>query len=225
MEMGHGVIWFKGIRGANSYGYVTGEGIAVIDTGLAGNGKRILSQIQDLGMGPGQVRQIILTHHDMDHAGSAAELRDATGAQIAVHREDAPGLKEREAQRKVKGLPGAVLGLLKRFIKFQPFDPDIILEDGDEIGGLKVIHCPGHTKGSICLYKPGVVLVTGDAVLGDRKGGAKGPSEALSADIVQARQSLKRLTGLEYSMLLPGHGRPVLLNPTVAVRGLADHDL
>ena len=79
MEIAPGVIRFGGIRGANSYGCLTGEGIAVIDTGLPGSGKRILGQIRDLGIDPGQVRQIILTHSDIDHAGSAAELRLTTG--------------------------------------------------------------------------------------------------------------------------------------------------
>jgi glyoxylase-like metal-dependent hydrolase (beta-lactamase superfamily II) len=221
MEIAPGVIRFRGVRGANSYGCLTGEGIAVIDTGLPGSGKRILGQIRELGMSPGQVRQIILTHSDIDHAGSAAELRLTTGAPVAVHREDARGLEERSAQKRVKGPGGLLLRLLKAFIEFSPVAPDILLEDGDEIAGLTVIHCPGHTKGSICLYKPGAFLITGDAVLGDRKGLVKGPSRALSADIGQARESLKKLTELEYDILLPGHGKPALRDPSAALRELA----
>jgi hydroxyacylglutathione hydrolase len=222
VEIGPGIIWFENVRGANSYGFQDGESIAVIDTGTPGGGKRILEQIRKRGKGPGDVRHIILTHSDFDHAGSAAELREATGAKVAIHRADAEGIKDQKAQKRVKGVRGALIGLVKRFMPFRPVEPDIILEDDDEIGGLRVVHCPGHTAGSICLYKAGVALFAGDAVLGNNKGGVRGPSEAFSADILRARQSLKRLVPLDYPILLPGHGKPVLRAASASLRNLPD---
>lgn len=224
-EIAPGIVCFSGIMGANSYAYQTGDEISIIDTGLPGCGKKIIGQIRDLGWDQNNVRQIILTHTDIDHCGSAAELSEITGAQIAVHCLDAPGLREQKAQRKVKGPTGLLLGMMKTFIRFKPANPDIILEDGDEVGGLSVIHCPGHTSGSICLLKSGVVLFAGDALLSGRKADAIGPSKRFSADIAQAWLSVKALSLLDYDILLPGHGKPVIHGASYKVKSLVENAL
>ena len=73
-------------------------------------------------------------------------------------------------------------------MRFQPIKPDIILKDGDEIDHLRVIHTPGHTEGSICLYKTGDVLFAGDAVRTDRRGNLKLP---LKCDDAQCARGFK----------------------------------
>ena len=86
--------------------------------------------------------------------------------------------------------------------------PDIILADGDTIGDLTVIHTPGHTPGSICLYsEPDKVLISGDTVFTD---GAFRPLRFPRRE--QGRRLRDPSTGSRRSMskgLYPGHGEPV----------------
>jgi glyoxylase-like metal-dependent hydrolase (beta-lactamase superfamily II) len=107
-----------------------------------------------------------------------------------------------------------------RLVNFRPVKPDIILKEGDEIEDLRVIHTPGHTEGSICLFRPGKVIFTGDALLSDRNGNAKPLSRMMTLDMVKAKQSLKKTSKLEFDILLPGHGRPVLHDASQRVKHL-----
>ena len=102
----------------------------------------------DAGLLPMAIREykagidtIVLTHCHFDHIAHVKEIAHMCKAKIAIHHEDAAGLVE-DAK-----------SLSMHFGSRSPgIAPDIILNDGDTIGGLRVIHTPGHTPGSICLY-------------------------------------------------------------------------
>ena len=87
-----------------------------------------------------RIRTILLTHGHVDHVGGAAELKEAVGAPVLIHRLDAPGLG---------------------------FEPDDELEEGKEITvgkvRLSVLHTPGHTPGGVSFHAPGAVF-TGDTL-------------------------------------------------------------
>jgi len=63
---------------------LVGDRVVIVDTGVGGQAERILERIAEEGHAPGDVSLILLTHGHGDHAGSAAALRDATGAPIAL---------------------------------------------------------------------------------------------------------------------------------------------
>jgi glyoxylase-like metal-dependent hydrolase (beta-lactamase superfamily II) len=85
--------------------------------------------------------------------------------------------------------------------------PDIVLSDGDIIGGLTVIHTPGHTLGCICLWsEPDKVLISGDTVFTD---GAFGRYDFPGGSRQALEKSLDRLLPLDVEGLYPGHGEPV----------------
>lgn len=220
MEIKPGIHLLEGIRGANSYLYITDEGILVIDTGMPRNGERILKQIRALDKAGKGVKLIVLTHSDIDHSGSAAELKRMTGAKIAIHGGDAPSLSGDKELKKVRGLLGMIFKLTMRFMRFQTVKPDIILKNGDDIENLKVVHTPGHTAGSICLHKSGDTLFAGDAVRTNKTGDLKLPSSAMTLDMKEALESVKKMAKLEFDVLLPGHGRPVLHDAALKVRRL-----
>ena len=94
-----------------------------------------------------QVKQIVITHAHIDHVGGAMKLRAATGAPILLNQNDQALLKMLDMQAAWVGMrsPGAVA-------------IDESIGDGDRIqaGGLEasVMHTPGHTEGSVCLYFP-----------------------------------------------------------------------
>ena len=162
---------------------------------------------------------IILTHYHLDHAGSAAELKRATGARLAVHRADAPYVS-REL---------AVLRRASRYQRFlttflsEPAEVDISLNDSDELsplGGLRVIHTPGHTPGSISLLSAQRgLLIVGDAMNHWWGRGLSAPIAC--ANKATARLSIKRLAELDFDILCLGHGKAVIDGASVKVRKLA----
>jgi len=179
-----------------------------------------LRQITVLNKATEEIKLIILTHSDIDHSGSAAELKRITGAKVAIHSGDAPSLSGEMELKRVKGFIGVLFRLMARFMKFQTIKPDIILKDGDEIDNLSVIHTPGHTKGSICLHKANDVLFAGDAVRTDNRGNLKLSPRAMTLNAQEALESVRKIAGLEFDVLLPGHGKAVLHDASVKVNKL-----
>jgi hydroxyacylglutathione hydrolase len=127
---------------------------AVIDPGQ--DALAILAEIEAMGLSM-SIRYVLNTHAHWDMVSANAEVMDATGAKLAVHRDDVPLLHARG---------GADL----RGIEVKPSpEPDIRLRDGQVIRigklALKVLHTPGHTPGHVSYYeaKAGVVF-TGDTL-------------------------------------------------------------
>jgi hydroxyacylglutathione hydrolase len=210
MEITPGIHRIDGVRGANAYLVVREEGMLVIDTGMPGNARRIAAYVGGLGRNLSDIKLILLTHADLDHVGSAAELKRMTGAKIAIHADDAPILRGKESFKTLKGPLGFVASLATRLVPFRPADPDIILTADSEIEGFRIVHVPGHTNGSICIYKPGQAIFVGDALRSDSRGNPKPPSRMSSLDDVKARASLAAISALDFDTLLPGHGTPVV---------------
>ena len=82
-----------GVRGAQAYLHQSREGLAVIDPGYTGSFRAVCRFVQQQGLGG--IDWVILTHHHIDHAGTAFALCQATGARLAVHQADAPYLQPR----------------------------------------------------------------------------------------------------------------------------------
>jgi glyoxylase-like metal-dependent hydrolase (beta-lactamase superfamily II) len=218
MRINQNVYLFEKIKGANSYLYISDNNeISIIDSGMPGNAFKILSQISEIGISLERIKYIILTHADIDHRGSVADLKNATRAQVAIHEKEVPYLLG-EKKKKRKGILGLIFGILSKIMKAQPISPDIILKEGDLIGGLKVIHCPGHTEGSISLYNEESVLFSGDAIITDKYSNIKGFSKVFTPDTVEATNTIKKIKRLKFKVLLPGHGSPVLRNASDKLR-------
>jgi glyoxylase-like metal-dependent hydrolase (beta-lactamase superfamily II) len=69
---------------SNVYLVVNSQDLYVVDTGTKGQAEKIVAYIEGLGRKPGDVSVIILTHYHMDHAGSAKELQQLIGANVAA---------------------------------------------------------------------------------------------------------------------------------------------
>jgi glyoxylase-like metal-dependent hydrolase (beta-lactamase superfamily II) len=209
MEIAPGIHLVEHVRGANSYLVSTSEGDAVIDTGMPGNEERIVQYIKGVGKEPGRLQYIILTHPDIDHSGSVAKLRSLTNAKVAIHAADAPRLSGEKRLKEVKGGIGMLFGLMSPFMRFTPIKPDLLLNDSDRVLDLRVVHTPGHTDGSISLYRENEAIFVGDAMRTDSGGKPHLPSAAMTADMEQARESVRKISQFQYSTLLPGHGPPI----------------
>ncbi len=150
------------------------------------------------------VAAIVLTHGHFDHLGAVRELVTQTGAPLLVHEADAARITD------AHGAGGAQFG----FDLTAP-PPDRLLADGDTIDAgtfsLRVLHTPGHTPGSICLFWPGEAdgsqpphLFAGDTVFAGSVGRTDfpgGDARALSRSIAEKIAVLPSET-----IVHPGHG-------------------
>jgi glyoxylase-like metal-dependent hydrolase (beta-lactamase superfamily II) len=209
MEITKGIHRIDRVRGANSYLVLADDGAAVIDTGMPGNENRIIEYVRSAGVEPGKLQHIILTHSDIDHSGSAAKLKALTNATLEIHEADAPRLSGEKKLKEVKGAVGVLFGIMGPFIRFTPVKADVLLKDSDRVLDLTVIHTPGHTDGSISLYREGEAIFVGDALRTDSAGRPRLPPAAMTANMEQAKDSVRKISTLQYAILLPGHGSPI----------------
>lgn len=220
MEIVSGIHQVEGVNG-NCY-VIVRDGIIIVDTGLPGAGKKILSYIQDtLGKKPSDIKTIILTHYHIDHTGNVNALKSAGAGKVAIHPADAAFVSGAQRAPFPRGWRGILFRILGSFMKTRPFQPDILLNDSDVIAGLICIHTPGHTPGSISLLDP----VTGVIFVGDtlRFDGQKieGPPAQFTPDMGLAQQSIKKIAALNFDILLPGHGVPLRPAASEKVREFA----
>jgi hydroxyacylglutathione hydrolase len=126
----------------------TKEGM-IVDPGA--EAERITKAVGELKL---DIKVIVLTHGHIDHINALARVKEATGAVVAIHAEDAAFLKAQPRN--------LMFGLTQ-----QAVEPDRLLKGGDsiEFGGMGflVVHTPGHSRGSICLLGHGVVF-SGDTL-------------------------------------------------------------
>jgi glyoxylase-like metal-dependent hydrolase (beta-lactamase superfamily II) len=220
MEIFSGVHKIDGVRGANCYLVTYGPELILIDAGIRGSSRKIADYVKGLGKNPADIKYIVLTHSDIDHVGGAAEVKKLTGAKLVIHTLDAPVLTGKEKGKHVKGPLGLLFRLLAPVARFQTIEPDAVIRENTDFAGFKIIHTPGHTAGSICLFQPGKVLFAGDALRSDQSGNPRPPSKMISADIVQAKASVGIIAGLDFDTLLVGHGAPVKGEASARVKNL-----
>ena len=99
------------------------------------------------------------------------------------------------------------------------------LSDGEQLplmGGATVIHLPGHSPGSIALYfQAEGVLISGDTVI-VQKGRPTPPPRLFSQDPEETMSAIWRLTALDFEILCPGHGNPIMSGAGQDLRAMLD---
>jgi hydroxyacylglutathione hydrolase len=213
-----------GVTGANSYVFVGGEALVLVDTGFGGNASKILEFVRGLGKEAASIAYIVLTHGDIDHVGSVARLKGLTGAKVAIHRADAPRLSGEMKLNRAKGAMGVLFAIMSPFVKFETTKPDVLLEDSDKIAGLTVVHTPGHTAGSVSFYLPEEVLFVGDALRTDKKGLPGLSRSVMTENMDQAKESVRKIVELKFDILLPGHGPPIMTDASAKLREFVKND-
>ncbi|MCK6563475.1 MAG: MBL fold metallo-hydrolase [Dehalococcoidia bacterium] len=212
-------------RGSRAYLIVDDE-ITLIDTGNPGSGIRVLKALQEIGRSPEDIKHIVITHYHIDHVGGLPELQKHVNARTGVHLAEAPHVESDEP------LPNPFIHpLLARIC--EPYllrqDPgsarvDVHLNDGDELpalGGMRIVHAPGHTAGSISIHFPnrGLLLV-GDAMQ-FKFGRLMLPSRLFTQDMAAAAASVRKLATLDFDTLCFSHFRPILTGADAQVRQFA----
>jgi glyoxylase-like metal-dependent hydrolase (beta-lactamase superfamily II) len=206
MKIVDGVYQVEGVN-CNVYLVENGDKLTLIDTGLPRSDKKILKTIEALGHKPEDVTTIIITHFHIDHVGGLKKMKAQTNAKVAVHEADSDFVAGTKSPPKPKNL---MLKALTTIVKSAPVEPDLRLKDGDKIAGLLVIHTPGHSDGSISLLdEKRKVMFVGDAVR-FLDGKLQGPPERFTLDMTKAKDSIKKLSDLEFDVMVAGHGQTLM---------------
>jgi glyoxylase-like metal-dependent hydrolase (beta-lactamase superfamily II) len=199
---------------------IEGDRLTLIDAGLPGSRGRLEKQLDALHRNASEIARIVVTHGHPDHVGGVPELvGDET--EILMHPADLVAVQAtwadflRQPSRS------------RLFASMTPPPPATRVtpvEDGSVIpvlGGLRVVHTPGHTPGSICLYAPGLRAVfTGDT-LQVRGGRLAFANRLYSDDHAMARRSVARLAELDVETIVLSHYGPWRTDAAGALGDLA----
>jgi metallo-beta-lactamase class B len=140
-----GPLYFVGTKGLSSWLFITSEGNILLNTGTPNSGPMIVESIRKLGFKPEDIKMIINGHGHSDHAGAFAYMKQLSGAQLAIMREDVPMIEDGGKSDFHYGKDWQVMGQ-------PPVKVDRVLRDGDTVRLGEVVltayHTPGHTKGA-----------------------------------------------------------------------------
>lgn len=192
------------------------EELTLIDAGSEGSAHQLIQAVEQIGRVPGDIRHILVTHCHADHAGGLAAIQKACSATTYMHPTDAKMVREGKALRPLTPAPGILNeALFRAFIskspsQIVPAKIDCEVEDGDAleiVGGIRVMHVPGHCAGQLAFFWPeeGGVLFAADAASNI---GWLQPSIAYE-DYQQGLRSLRKLTMYHFEIACFGHGKAI----------------
>ena len=143
------------------------------------------------------IKLLVNTHHHFDHTGGSKKFRDWLKLHVTIHTADRKALESGQTLAELFGQQARIMTLDKvlkagSFVKTKKFS-------------FEVLHTPGHTPGSICLYdKEKRILISGDTLFEN----SVGRTDLPGGDHGQLVESLNNLSKLQVEYLLPGHGSP-----------------
>ncbi len=163
----------------------------VVDPGC--ETRRIVDRVRDLGVSSAAV---VLTHGHVDHALGSVEVARQLGAPLMAHAGDAPLLRDVGRNAWLVGSETS-----------EPISPDQMLSDGQALpvgeDTMHVLHTPGHTPGSVCLFGGGILL-SGDLIFRLGVGRTDLPGGSW-ADLCSSLSAVARVVPPD-TIVYPGHG-------------------
>ena len=219
MEIRPGIHRIPGLKCSNAFLLVEDSGLTLIDGGLPGDGSKVLNYISRLGHAPPRPA----AHHPHPQPSRPFRTNErAIPVKWSLHnhpleRHPVPG----ENRRTVATLPRPTTRLRLEPPFFRRIPVHETIEDGEVLpvmGGLQVLHTPGHTPGSVCLHLPEHgVLFTGDMLLANGRRFRR-PVYFPGTDLEDYRALMDRLAGLTFDTACVGHGDALLEDGSVRLQ-------
>ncbi len=179
-----------------------GEKQVLVDTGTGLYSSNVDKSLQQLGSSLEAITDVILTHSHIDHIGGVIPIIESGSPKIHLHKEEADMINS----------GNMLLTLSDTFgVELPAMNIEGVLNEGDVLSfgdvNLEVIHTPGHSSGSICLFIESLgVMITGDTLF---SGGSFGRVDFPTGDPAKLVHSLKRLSEMKFEIALPGHMSPM----------------
>lgn len=171
------------------------ENICLIDSGVSDSATAIFNYIIENERSVNEIKTLIFTHSHPDHIGSAKIIKEKTNCKVIAHSEEKDWIENIDKQFSDRPVPG-FHSFVDGSVKINAFVEDgqiLNLEDGLSI---KIIHTPGHSKGSISLlFEDAGILICGDALL-------LPGSLPIYDDVVESVNSIKKLQNLDNLKIL-----------------------
>lgn len=176
---------------------VTGEKPTIIDCGTGLYNTEVSKGIKRI-INPNLIEQIIITHEHFDHCGGVRKILDLTNKKVNI-------MAHVYASEKIEKGDSHFAKMLGGYMPRVPVD--VKLKNGDTIvigdDTFEVIHTPGHTPGSICLYsKVSKSLFSGDTIFSY---GSFGRYDFPEGDFNQLKNSIEKIAKLDILNIYPGH--------------------
>ena len=166
----------------------------------AGDEKLIREQIETVGA---DIRAILLTHGHGDHVGAVEAMRQSPAVDVYAHSEERALLGDPKLNLSASMFAGPVSLAADHWFE----DEDLL----PFLGGIRVVHTPGHTAGSCCFMTPHF-LFSGDTLFVR----SIGRTDLPTSDEGQLRQSLEKIKALPPNLeVLPGHGPGTILEKEI----------
>ena len=214
------------VRTMNVYLIADGAGVTVFDAGIAGMGPAITAA----AAAHGGISRVVLGHADVDHRGAAPELHAPVFCHVAERAAAEAGLARRDYHDLSK-LRAYARPFYARMLSVWNGGPVAIagtVAEGDEVAGFRVVELPGHAPGQIGLFRESdrLALCSDTVYTLDIQtgvyGGPRVAHPAFDEDLALARDSIRRLAGLQPAVVWAGHADPVTGDVESQLRAAAD---
>jgi glyoxylase-like metal-dependent hydrolase (beta-lactamase superfamily II) len=204
MEIAPGV---HAVRLLSVYAFLIDEPeLTLIDAGLIGSAGRVQRYVKKMGRSLDDLTRIICTHAHPDHIGGVRELAGDRDVEVLMHPADLDGLKVTLRDAVANRNRSQLIAYFTR----HPGEATPIV-DGQVLpilGGLRVVHTPGHTAGSVCLYaERDRLLFVGDNLQVIRRK-VTFASSVFSDDMSLARAGVARMAELDVQTIVFSHYPP-----------------
>ncbi|MFC7370596.1 MBL fold metallo-hydrolase [Fictibacillus iocasae] len=193
----------------------------LVDCGYPGMAERIEASLKENDVSLAQITKLIVTHHDSDHIGSLASIKQSY-PQVEIvsflnEKEYIEGkkksLRQEQAESTLDDLSQEAKRHAEQFIAFlasiEAVEVDITVNDRERLpwcNGIQVVHTPGHMPGHISLYvEQSKTLIAGDAIVIEQ-GKLEIANPQYTLDLPEAIRSVKKLQELDIEHLICYHG-------------------
>jgi Zn-dependent hydrolases, including glyoxylases len=186
---------------ANVYAVLTEDGVVLIDSGFPGYAQQLLTDLVDEGLSGRPLTHILLTHADLDHIGSAADIQFATRCKVCLSPLELPALRGETARLPAKqAMWDAIPVTLPKTTCYPDAVPD----------GFEIVPAPGHTPGHVCIVWRDILFPGDQCIIVD--GELRGPNPAWTQDMDLALRSMAALRGRKIRIVCPAHGEPLAIS-------------